>query len=275
MSSRRHINKGRFYKLIAPFMRDGLITSKGEKWRQRRRLIGPAFTTTIISQFIPLMVNNASILVKSVGKSSSGVNIVDCIHLTSMDIICQTAMGISPEAQIKPSSLIVQAVTWMTKELAQRIYNPFLWADLIFKESPMGQSFIQHFANFENFTNSIINSKLSNNRLKSDHFPESRSNANEHQPNLEGINNEENINNYINCNGFERNREDHKLNLDKGRKAFLDLLLEKHLQPEAISGKPIIDLNGVHEEINTFLFAGYETTGTAIMWTLYLLGNHN
>uniref|UniRef100_T1JYN1 Cytochrome P450 n=1 Tax=Tetranychus urticae TaxID=32264 RepID=T1JYN1_TETUR len=55
------------------------------------------------------------------------------------------------------------------------------------------------------------------------------------------------------------------------RKAFLDLLLEKHLQPAANDGKPIIDLEGVQEEINTFLFAGYETTGTAIMWIIYLL----
>uniref|UniRef100_T1JYM8 Cytochrome P450 n=1 Tax=Tetranychus urticae TaxID=32264 RepID=T1JYM8_TETUR len=34
------------------------------------------------------------------------------------------------------------------------------------------------------------------------------------------------------------------------RKAFLDLLLEKHLQPSANTGKPIIDLEGVQEEIN-------------------------
>ncbi|XP_015795533.1 cytochrome P450 4V2-like [Tetranychus urticae] len=265
LSSRHHINKGLFYKIIAPFMKDGLITSKGDKWRNRRRLIGPAFNTTIISQFIPLMINNASMLVKSFREASSSskraVNIVDYIHLTSMDIICKTAMGISPEAQSKPSSLVVQAVTWMTKELAHRIYNPFLWVDLIFVKSPMGQSFRRHLQNFEHFTHSIIHSKLKLLRDKS-------------TIELEKADQKDSCNYDANNNVNNVDESCYYKEMTGERKAFLDLLLEKHLQPSANDGKPIIDLEGVQEEISTFLFAGYETTGTAIMWIIYLLGLH-
>lgn len=35
-----------------------------------------------------------------------------------------------------------------------------------------------------------------------------------------------------------------------------------------------IDLNGIEEEVNTFIFAGSDTTSTCIMFTLLLLANH-
>uniref|UniRef100_T1JYM1 Cytochrome P450 n=1 Tax=Tetranychus urticae TaxID=32264 RepID=T1JYM1_TETUR len=62
--------------------------------------------------------------------SKRPVNIVDYIHLTSMDIICKTAMGISPEAQFKPSSLVDQAVTWMTKECSRNLVLNALSLDM-------------------------------------------------------------------------------------------------------------------------------------------------
>ncbi|GIY81415.1 cytochrome P450 4V2 [Caerostris darwini] len=52
----------------------------------------------------------------------------------------------------------------------------------------------------------------------------------------------------------------------KKRKAFLELLLEQHL------ADPSFTEENVKEEVETFMFAGHDTTAMALSWTLYCLG---
>ncbi|KAH7984477.1 hypothetical protein HPB52_021522 [Rhipicephalus sanguineus] len=54
----------------------------------------------------------------------------------------------------------------------------------------------------------------------------------------------------------------------KYSKAFLDVLLRHHLEDSTLSEQDII------EEVNTFLFAGHETTAVALTYLLYILGLH-
>ena len=35
-----------------------------------------------------------------------------------------------------------------------------------------------------------------------------------------------------------------------------------------------IDMEGIEDEVNTFMFAGHDTTSTTLSWTLYLIGRH-
>ncbi|XP_066932626.1 cytochrome P450 4c21-like [Clytia hemisphaerica] len=63
-------------------------------------------------------------------------------------------------------------------------------------------------------------------------------------------------------------------NLDKAeemkhtkRRIFIDTLLDSYEKGD-------IDLDGILDEVNTFVFAGYETTSTALAWTLYCLGRN-
>lgn len=54
----------------------------------------------------------------------------------------------------------------------------------------------------------------------------------------------------------------------KKRLAFLDLLLHEHLVNQTL------DDEDMREEVETFMFAGHDTTAMAISWTLYMLGLH-
>ncbi|KOB67154.1 Cytochrome P450, partial [Operophtera brumata] len=53
----------------------------------------------------------------------------------------------------------------------------------------------------------------------------------------------------------------------KKRLAMLDLLLEEE-------SKGTIDLEGIREEVNTFMFEGHDTTAMALTFALMLLADH-
>ena len=53
----------------------------------------------------------------------------------------------------------------------------------------------------------------------------------------------------------------------KKRKVFLDMLLDLYDKGE-------IDVEGIREEVDTFMFEGHDTTATGLCWTLYELGKH-
>lgn len=50
-------------------------------------------------------------------------------------------------------------------------------------------------------------------------------------------------------------------------------MLDTLLSAEA-DGKQI-DINGIREEVDTFMFEGYDTTSSAIMFTIFMLAHHN
>ncbi|ROT63646.1 Cytochrome P450 4C1 [Penaeus vannamei] len=54
----------------------------------------------------------------------------------------------------------------------------------------------------------------------------------------------------------------------KTRQAFLDLLLEYSENDSTITNEDIL------EEVNTFMFAGHDTTTAAMNWFLYVMGTH-
>ncbi|UYV62128.1 CYP4V2 [Cordylochernes scorpioides] len=67
---------------------------------------------------------------------------------------------------------------------------------------------------------------------------------------------------------LEKLEREEDLHQDKKPKSFLNLLVEEHIKNNSLS------IYDIEEEVQTFLFAGHDTTATGNSWTLYHLGRH-
>ncbi|XP_012580425.1 PREDICTED: cytochrome P450 4V2-like isoform X1 [Condylura cristata] len=236
LTSSRQIDKSYLYDFLAPWLGLGLLTSTGNKWRARRKMLTPTFHFTILENFLDVMNEQANILVNKLERhvNQEAFNCFPYITLCALDIICETAMGKNIGAQSNDDSEYVRAIYRMSDILLRRMKRPWLWLDQIFLMFKDGKEHKRSLMILHNFTNNVIAEKAS--EMKKD----------------------------------EERSSDHKGAASKNkRRAFLDLLLNvTDDQGNKLSHEDI------REEVDTFMFEGHDTTAAAMNWSLYLLGSY-
>ncbi|XP_043545714.1 cytochrome P450 4V2-like isoform X2 [Chiloscyllium plagiosum] len=134
LSSSKHLDKSYAYKFLHPWLGTGLLTSTGNKWRARRKLITPTFHFTILMEFLEVMNEQASILLekweKKVGKGP--FNCFSDVTLCALDIICETAMDKGVSAQNNSDSEYIRAIYKLSDLIHRRQKMPWFWPDFLF-----------------------------------------------------------------------------------------------------------------------------------------------
>ncbi|XP_007524588.1 cytochrome P450 4V2-like [Erinaceus europaeus] len=237
LTSSKQIDKSNMYNFLKPWLGLGLLTSTGNKWRTRRKMLTPTFHFTILEDFLDIMNEQANILVSKLEKHANqeAFNCFFYIALCALDIICETAMGKNIGAQSNDDSEYVRAVYRMSDLILQRVRKPWLWVDFIFQMFKKGREHKQSLEILHTFANNVITER-----------------ANEMKINEE----------------FGSDNGDSTPSRRK-RQAFLDLLLNV---TDDEGNK--LSHEDIREEVGTFMFEGHDTTAAALNWSLYLLGSY-
>nr|XP_022910600.1 cytochrome P450 4C1-like [Onthophagus taurus] len=231
------ITKSKMYKIVHPWLGDGLLTSAGEKWHKHRKFITPTFHFKILENFVDIFVEKSQKLVEILKVKADGdiFNIYPYITRCTLDIICETAMGVKINALDNPENEYIKSIYGITKLTMKRLTTPLLHPDFIFYKTPFGKEYNKYLTILHNFTTQVIQDRKK--AFKNDHL--------------------HSLNTSI----------DEDIGIKK-RQAFLDLFIEMSNKENAFTDEEI------KEQVDTFMFEGHDTTTAAINWALFLLGNH-
>ncbi|KAK3858560.1 hypothetical protein Pcinc_035258 [Petrolisthes cinctipes] len=237
-SSRVNIDKSREYDALHPWLGTGLLNSTGSKWQSRRKMLTPAFHFKILDNFIDVFDSQACKLVEKLRGKADGhlFNIYPHFTLCALDIICETAMGRTVNAQDNENSEYVRAVTRLGEMIVERAFKAWLHNDIVYWLSGLSKEHDTHINVLHKFTRDTIKERraLYHQLKETTHIP----------------------------------TEEEKLLGKKKLLAFLDLLLE------ASDGESALTDDDIREEVDTFMFEGHDTTTVAMNWALYFLARH-
>lgn len=66
LSQMKHMQKSRLYKFLGRWLGEGLLTSSGQKWQKRRKLLTPAFHFNVLQKFLDIFNEETSNMVKQI-----------------------------------------------------------------------------------------------------------------------------------------------------------------------------------------------------------------
>lgn len=88
--------------MFKPWLGDGLLITKGDKWRRHRKVIAPSFHMNILKTFVPLFYENSMDLAKRLrDKVGQEFDCHDYLSAVTVDILTETAMGVKRERRKK------------------------------------------------------------------------------------------------------------------------------------------------------------------------------
>ncbi|KAL0973928.1 hypothetical protein UPYG_G00213080 [Umbra pygmaea] len=173
LQSSKHLDKSWFYRFLHPWLGTGLLTSTGDKWRGRRKMLTPTFHFSILAEFLEVMNEQTDVLIQKLEKQAGGdpFNCFNYVTLCALDIISETAMGKNIYAQSNSDSEYVRSVYKMSDIIVRRQRAPWYWSDLIYNMLGEGKEHDSRLRILHSFTQSVIRERAVNNcsDSKSDH----------------------------------------------------------------------------------------------------------
>nr|XP_012236071.1 PREDICTED: cytochrome P450 4C1-like [Linepithema humile] len=138
-NSKQHIGKRYAYTFLYPWLGTGLLTSEGTKWHERRKMLTPAFHFNMLKQFVDIFIEEGNYMTQCL-KDIEGSTVNDLIFFTShytLNVICETAMGISLKDMGEFQQQYRKAVHEITKLIMARGTNPLFYPNVIFAFSSL------------------------------------------------------------------------------------------------------------------------------------------
>ncbi|EDW00809.1 cytochrome P450 4e5, mitochondrial [Drosophila grimshawi] len=164
LSSNTLIQKSDIYDMLHPWLGEGLLTSKGSKWHKHRKMITPAFHFNILQDFHQVMNETSTTFINQLKKISAGDNIIDFqneTHYLTLDVICNTAMGVNINAIEKRDTVnVVKAFKDICYNINMRAYDPLMRTNWIHRLTGSYVEFSKTLKILQDFTNEIIEKRI-------------------------------------------------------------------------------------------------------------------
>ncbi|XP_018327476.1 cytochrome P450 4g15-like [Agrilus planipennis] len=268
LGSQTHIQKSEEYRYFKPWLGDGLLISRGEKWKNHRKIIAPTFHIHILKTFINSLNNNGSSLVKRLeNEISNNFDIHDYMSRVTVDTLLETVMGIEKPKNETTSFDYANAVLKLCTIIHNRHYKYWLQNDFIFKLTSLAGAQTHLINVIHSLRNKIVKFKTEGVSLK---LNTGESNSLPISISDNGLNDQGSNKNFYSFGSAVRDDLDEADEIgEKKRRPFLEELIETKL-----TNTGSFTDEEINEEVDTILFEGHDTTAAAMSFVLSLLGIH-
>uniref|UniRef100_A0A8C5MUY1 Cytochrome P450 n=1 Tax=Leptobrachium leishanense TaxID=445787 RepID=A0A8C5MUY1_9ANUR len=223
-----------FYGFLRPWLGDGLLLSRGEKWGQHRRLLTPAFHFDILKNYVKIFSQSADIMHNKWRKLAANgpisLDMFEHVSLMTLDSLLKCTFSYDSDCQEKSSDYIA-AIYELSYLVVQR--NEYLphHIDFLYKLSANGRRFQKACKIVHGFTAGVVQQRKE--ALKDKGLKE-------------------------------------WIKSKQGKtKDFIDILLLSRDD----DGNQLSD-EEMRDEVDTFMFEGHDTTASGLSWILYNLARH-
>ncbi|XP_062533728.1 cytochrome P450 4d1-like [Armigeres subalbatus] len=226
--------KSQDYDMLLEWLGTGLLISNGNKWFTHRKALTPAFHFKILDNFVQVFDEKSTVLARKFLSHSGKV-----VRIFPLVKLCTLDVivetAMGTESNAqKEQSGYTMAVEDISEIVFWRMFNTVYNNDFMFQFSSKFGPYKKHLNTIRDFTLSIIDKR----RIAL----------------VDGC--DENL------------KTDDDLLGSKKKMALLDILLQAK-----IDGRPLTD-EEIREEVDTFMFAGHDTTASAITFLLYVLAKY-
>ncbi|XP_047023112.1 cytochrome P450 4g15 [Helicoverpa zea] len=267
LSSHTHIDKAEEYRFFQPWLGNGLLISTGQKWRSHRKLIAPTFHLNVLKSFIDLFNANSRAVVNKLKKEAGEFDCHDYMSECTVEILLETAMGVSKSTQDQSGFEYAMAVMKMCDILHLRHTKIWLRPDLLFKLTDYAKKQTKLLDIIHGLTKKVIRRKKeefnSGKRptILADYNAGTADEATK-TTSVEGLS-------FGQSAGLKDDLDVDDADVgQKKRLAFLDLLLESSQSGVVISDEEI------KEQVDTIMFEGHDTTAAGSSFFLSMMGVH-
>ncbi|CAH1118516.1 unnamed protein product [Phaedon cochleariae] len=161
LTNPKSLNKDDLYDFISEVIGTGIMTAKVKKWRKHRKVIMPAFNQKILESFVEIFADQSEVfadqLEKYVGRKD--LDLFKLISSCTLDIICETAMGVKMNLQTTDCDFghnldkIMEIVTY-------RIFHIWQHIRIMRMLFPMNWQFRNYEKKFRDFTTAVVKRKM-------------------------------------------------------------------------------------------------------------------
>ena len=127
-----------------PWIGDGLLLSRGEKWFRNRRLLTPAFHFDILRPYIDVYNSCTNKLLQTFNMaacSGNSIEIFQPVSLCTLDIILKCAFSYKENGHSRSDTTYVDNVFQLSSMVMERTFKPYLYSNTLYYMTQSGKSF--------------------------------------------------------------------------------------------------------------------------------------
>ncbi|KFV09013.1 Cytochrome P450 4A10, partial [Tauraco erythrolophus] len=138
-----HDKADALYKLLVPWIGQGLLVLNGTKWFQHRKLLTPAFHYDVLKSYVALMSDSVKVMLDKWEKNTErkSVELFQHVSLMALDSIMKCAFSCNSNCQVQSNSdYYIKAVYDLSYLLSERVQN-LSYQDIFYNLTRKGHEF--------------------------------------------------------------------------------------------------------------------------------------